>query len=61
MYKIVLSTAAIGSAQLSGSQGTENQSHGVQASPLHTEKADSIPSVTQQGLVCPTETKTLLH
>lgn len=48
-------------AQLSGSLGTENQSHGIQVSALHIGKADSSSSVTQEGLVCPTETKTLLH
>lgn len=36
MYEIVPSTAAIVWAQLSGSQGRENQSHGVQVSPLQS-------------------------
>lgn len=61
MYEIVPSTAAIVWAQLSGSLERENQSHEIQGSALHSEKADSSSSVTQEGLVCPTETKTLLH
>lgn len=61
MYEIVPCTVAVVQAQLSGSQGEKTKAMEFRSLRYRVGEADSISSVTQEGLVCPTETKTLLH
>lgn len=58
MYEIVISTSE---PKFQAVWGPKTPSYGIQVSYYTVEKAKFTSSVTQEGLVCPIETKRLLH